>query len=56
MPFSNNLGFGRIWKVFIGNYKVHSDNMGLHNCLLTSQGLLQMKEKKTYYTSEIQVS
>jgi len=27
MPFSNNLGFGRIWKKFTWNYKVHSDNM-----------------------------
>lgn len=27
MPFSNNLGFGRIWKVFTGNYKVHSENI-----------------------------
>jgi hypothetical protein len=27
MPFSNNLGFGRIWKKFTWNYKVHSENM-----------------------------
>ncbi len=27
MPFSNNLGFGRVWKFFTRNYKIHSENM-----------------------------
>jgi hypothetical protein len=27
MPFSNNLGFGKVWKVFTRNYKVHNENM-----------------------------
>jgi len=53
MPFSNNLGFGRIWKVFTRNYKVHSENMVLPSQFPSNIIRIVTNERKNQHITQV---
>jgi hypothetical protein len=53
LPFSNNSSFGRIWKVFAGNYKIHSENMVLLSQFPSNIVRIVTNERKKQHITQV---
>jgi hypothetical protein len=53
MPFSNNSSFGRIWKVFARNYKIHSENMVLLSQFPSNIARIVTNERKKQHITQL---